>query len=169
LKFIFSVIACLLLVAGAYSQSVQPPISPAVEELYLARDDGKGKPGEQVSEFRTTDIPIHCVVLLDISAAATIKMNFVAVNVSGVKADTKVVTASYTTRENQNRVNFTGRPDELWTPGKYRVDIFVDGKMDKSIEFNIVGNSGVVPRGGKSLPRKIQKPPQGVGKIKPKT
>ncbi len=69
-------------------------------------------------------------------------MNFVAVGVTGVKADTKVVTASYTTKEGQNRVNFSGKPDGKWTPGKYRVDIFLDGKIAKNIEFEIKGSGG---------------------------
>lgn len=110
---------------------------PAIEEVYLARDDGKGKAGEQVAEFVTTDIPIHCVVLLDSMTKVTVKMNFVAVTVAGVKAETKVVTASYTTKEGQNRVFFTGRPDGRWTPGKYRVDLFLDGKAATNIPFEI--------------------------------
>ena len=109
--------------------------SSGVEEVYLAKYDGEGKAGDQVSAFSTTDIPIYCVVLLESSKATVVKMNFVAVSVSGVKADTKVVTASYTTKESQNRVNFTGRPDGKWTPGKYRVDIFLDGKSLKDISL----------------------------------
>ncbi|MBK9215055.1 MAG: hypothetical protein IPM59_05565 [Chloracidobacterium sp.] len=119
-----------------------PAVAPTVEEVYLAKDDGNGKAGEQVSEFATTDIPIHCIVLLDSAAKVTVKMNFVAVSVSGVKAETKVVTASYTTKEGQNRVYFTGRPDGRWTPGKYRVDLFLDGKAATNVAFEIK-SSGV--------------------------
>ena len=118
-----------------------------VEELYLAKDDGSGKAGKQVTEFLTTDVPIFCVVLLDTVEKVTVKMNFVAVSVAGVKADTKVVTASYTTTQGQNRVNFTGRPDGRWTPGRYRVDIILDGKVAKNVEFNIKG-LGARPAGG---------------------
>jgi hypothetical protein len=86
------------------------------------------------------------VVLLESSEPAVVKMNFVAVSVAGVRPETKVVTASYTTKGGQNRVNFTGRPDGRWTPGKYRVDLFLDGKMVKDLEFNIIssasGNKG---------------------------
>ncbi|HEV7699895.1 MAG TPA: hypothetical protein VGO43_06680 [Pyrinomonadaceae bacterium] len=110
---------------------------PTVEEVYLARDNGNGKAGEQADEFRTTDVPIYCVVLLETTSKVTVKMNFVAVRVTGVKSETKVVSASYTTKENQNRVNFTGTPDGAWTPGRYRVDLFIDGKPAKSIEFDI--------------------------------
>ena len=141
MKVLSAILICLFVAAGAYAQGDTPmtPAAPAVEELYLAKDNGYGKAGEQVDEFRTTDVPIYCVVLLDATTKVTVKMNFVAVDVAGVKADTKVVTASYTTKEGQNRVNFTGRPDDKWTPGKYRVDIFIDGKIAKNIEFEIKG------------------------------
>ena len=124
----------------AVSQAV-PLAVGGVEELYLAKDDGSGKAGEQVSEFLTTDVPIHCVILLDTPSKVTVKMNFVAVAVSGVKAETKVVSATYTTKEGQNRVFFTGRPDGRWTAGKYRVDIFLDGKPATNIAFDIKSNT----------------------------
>ena len=136
MKFIYAITLCLFVAVGAYSQGDQAA-APKVGELYLAKDNGNGKAGEQVAEFSTSDIPIYCVVLLDGSGKVTVKMNFVAVSVVGVKADTKVVTASYTTKDGQNRVNFTGRPEDLWTPGTYRVDIFLDGKIAKNVEFEI--------------------------------
>ncbi|CAN5526010.1 hypothetical protein BH10ACI3_BH10ACI3_12840 [soil metagenome] len=127
---------------SASAQTEPTPAAPGVEEVYLAKDNGEGKAGDQATEFKTTDVPIYCVVLLENSAKTTVKMNFVAVNVNGVKADTKVVTATYTTKENQNRVNFSGRPDEKWTPGTYRVDLFLDGKLVKGVEFKIKGPGG---------------------------
>lgn len=141
MKLIYTILICLFVAVGCHAQG-DAPAAPAIEELYLAKDDGDGMAGEQVSEFRTTDVPIYCVVLLDTVARVTVKMNFVAVSVTGVKADTKVVTASYTTKEGQNRVNFSGKPDGKWTPGKYRVDIFVDGKIAQNIEFEIKGSGG---------------------------
>lgn len=130
-----------MLSAGAFAQGDTIP-APGVEELYLAKDDGKGKAGEQVGEFSTGDIPIYCVVMLDTAAKVTVKMNFVAVSVSGVKPETKVVTASYTMKDGQNRVNFTGTPEGKWTPGKYRVDIFIDGKIARDLAFEIKGSGG---------------------------
>lgn len=138
LSFLFA--AILFFCPSVFAQ--MPAATGGIEEVYLARDNGEGKAGEQVTEFTTTDIPIYCVVLLESEAKAVVKMNFVAVKVSGVKAETKVVTASYTTKEGQNRVNFTGRPEGKWTPGKYRVDLFLDGKPVRTLEFEIKG-SGV--------------------------
>jgi hypothetical protein len=135
------VLLSLLLAVLPFSAPSQMPLAtPGVEEVYLAKDDGSGKAGEQVSEFLTTDVPIHCVILLDTPSKVTVKMNFVAVAVSGVKAETKVVAASYTTKDGQNRVFFTGRPDGRWTPGKYRVDIFLDGKPATNVAFDIKPN-----------------------------
>ena len=141
MKFIYSFILCLFVATGSHAQGDQAP-TPAVESLYLAKDNGSGKAGEQVAEFSTSDLPIYCVVLLERTGKVTVKMNFVAVSVAGVKADTKVVTASYTTKDGQNRVNFSGRPEDLWTPGTYRVDIFLDGKIAKNVEFEIK-NKGI--------------------------
>lgn len=136
MKSIHTILFCLFIVIGVCAQGDEPVVA-SIEEVYLAKDDGKGKAGEQVTEFVTTDVPIYCVVLLDTQKAVTVKINFVAVGVAGVKAETKVVTASYTTKDGQNRVNFTGRPEGEWTPGKYRVDIFLDGKAARAVEFEI--------------------------------
>ncbi|MEO6656468.1 MAG: hypothetical protein ABIO36_10340 [Pyrinomonadaceae bacterium] len=134
-----------LFASAVFAQTLpSTPAAPAtgIEEVYLAIDDGEGKAGEQVSEFRTTDIPIYCVVLLESNSKTVIKMNFVAVSVSGVRPETKVVTASYTTKDGQNRVNFSGRPEGKWTAGKYRVDLFLDGRIAKNVEFEIKGTTG---------------------------
>lgn len=140
-KVFFLIIFLFLSCHAVFAQTDQPP-ADGIKEVYLAKDDGNGKAGEQVTEFRTTDIPIYCVVLLESDAKAVVKMNFVAVNVVGVKPETKVVTASYTTKDGQNRVNFSGKPEGKWTPGKYRVDLFLDGKKVKDVEFDIKTASG---------------------------
>jgi len=138
-KAIFLLLICALFTLGTNAQGQPVPTPPAdgLEELYLAKDDGAGKAGEVVTTFSTSDVPIHCIVQLDSVRVATIKMNFVAVKVNGVKPETKVVTTSYTTKPNQNQVNFTGRPDSVWTAGRYRVDIFLDGKLARSYDFLI--------------------------------
>src|SRR4051812_25168643 len=131
MRFGAVVAMCLFMTHVLFSQTPSAPAAPTIEEVYLAKDNGSGKAGEQAEEFRTTDVPIYCVVLLDSPAKVTVKMNFVAVNVAGVKPETKVVTASYATTEKQNKVNFVGTPDGVWVPGRYRVDLFLDGKAAK--------------------------------------
>ena len=110
---------------------------PGSVEIYLAKDDGTGKAGEEATSFVTTDVPIYCVVQLGSSQPTTVKMNLVAVAVPGVKADTKVVSTSYTTKDNQDRVNFSGSPVGQWVAGRYRVDIFVGNAPVASREFSV--------------------------------
>jgi hypothetical protein len=119
---------------GAFAQV---KTETGIDDIYLSKDNGKGQAGEAVTVFRTTDIPIYCVVELDSTTPVTVKMNLVAENVAGVKADTKVVSTSYTTKEGESRVNFNGRPYGKWTPGKYRAEIFIDGKFSRNLSFEI--------------------------------
>ncbi len=138
-KFIpvFAAILIGIFAAAAFGQP--SPVSPTSNllEVYLAKDDGTGHPGDASELFSTTDVPIYCVVLLNSVDPTKVSMSFVAAEVAGIKAGTKVVTTTYTTKQGENRVNFTGRPEKLWIVGKYRVDIYIDGKFEKSSEFLI--------------------------------
>jgi hypothetical protein len=137
------IFACAFIMNAQESDLAQP--DSGVTEIYLAKDDGTGKAGDQASSFVTTDVPIYCVVLLSSATPVTVKMNLVAVAVAGVKADTRVVSTSYTTRENENRVNFTGRPAGEWVPGRYRVDLFIGARPVASREFAVQKASHAKP------------------------
>jgi len=158
MKALFLLIVFAFFSVTAPGQAVPTPPVDGVEEVYLARDDGDGKAGDVVTTFGISDIPIHCIVQLDTVKIATVKMNLVAVNVPGVKPETKVVTTSYTTKGNQNQVNFTGRPDKVWTPGKYRVDIFLDGKLAKSHDFTIQKPISANPAANSLQPKQPPRP-----------
>ncbi len=137
-----------------------PESEMGAAEIYLAKDDGKGNPGEPATEFSTTDTPIHCVVKLGDTAPVTVKMFLVAVNVSGVKPDSRVVSASFTTSDGQNEVFFNGRPQKLWFSGTYRADIFVDGKPFRSLDFVVTApkaaskGSSLAPKTSSVKPRR---------------
>lgn len=136
-----TVFITLLIIFSAFGASAQTedaePQIVGVEEIFLAKDDGAGKMGDAAEDFLTTDIPIYCVVQLNSNKPATVKMNFVAVNVKGVKAETKVLSVNYKTNGKQNRVNFTGTPEGNWMAGNYRIDIFIDGKPATGKSFEI--------------------------------
>ena len=151
MNLLFTFLCCLLLSAGVAAQTEMPVSADltkkvGVEEIYLAKDDGEGGAGEAVESFLTTDVPIYCVVLLDSTKAATVKMNFVAVSVKGVKPETKVLSVSYQTNGKQNRVNFTGRPDGAWIAGSYRIDIFVDDNLAGNRSFEIKKSPSALPK-----------------------
>ena len=142
MKIIFITLLCLIFTSAAFAQQEEEGKMPApqtvgVEDVYLAKDNGEGKAGEAAEYFLTTDIPIYCVVELNSLKPATVKMNLVAVNVPGVKAESKVITVTFKTNGKQNRVNFTGKPDGVWTAGSYRIDVFIDDKLAVGKAFEI--------------------------------
>jgi hypothetical protein len=168
-KIILITLLFLLSAFAAFAQQKAPDKTPSpqlvgVEDVYLAKDNGEGKAGDAAEHFLTTDIPIYCVVALDSLKPAVVKMNLVAVNVQGVKAESRVITVSYKTDGKQNVVNFTGRPDGDWTAGSYRVDIFVDDKLAIGKNFEIKKSSPEIQK--KSTAVENFTPPK--PKVKPK-
>lgn len=154
-------ILLLFIVVAAFSWAgySQTLARVGITEVYLAKDDGKGNAGDVATTFLPTDIPIYCVVQLDSTEPATVKMNLVAESVPGVKADTKVVSTSYTTRNGENRVNFYGRPAGKWVPGRYRAEIFIEGKLVKILSFEVKGPPSIVAASRFQPPqRKSNKP-----------
>lgn len=145
MRFAYTILLTTLLSAASFGQVAQvkpaEPTSDRVEDVYLARDNGSGKAGDVAETFTTADVPIYCVVMLAIMEPTLVKMNFVAVKVPGVKAESKVVSAAYTTKQGQDRVFFSGRPDGTWVAGTYRIDIFVADKKERSLIFQISGNT----------------------------
>lgn len=139
MKIIFLLTFCFLL-NGYVSAQIEPEKNNpdvGVEEIFLAKGDGKGSAGDAAENFVVTDIPIYCIVQLDSLKSAVVKMNLIAVKVNGVKPETRVISVSYTTNGEQSRVSFKGAPQGKWVVGSYRFDIFVDGKLAGNKNFEI--------------------------------
>jgi hypothetical protein len=164
LKYFIFLISAMLCSSPVIAQT--PESDPGTAEIYLAKDDGKGKPGEPATVFSTSDSPIHCVVKLGDTTPVTVKMFLVAVNVSGVKPDSRVVSASFTTTDGQNEVFFNGRPHKVWFAGSYRADIFVDGKPFRSLDFVVTAPKAAVkansfaPKSAVAKPRSPRSKPK---------
>lgn len=160
---------CLLFSLAAFGQPPAAPTEKAsvgVEGIALMRDDGNGNADQETTVFGQSDVPIHCQIFLDSFVPATVKMNLVATDVKGLKAESKIITVSYKTNGKQNIVNFKGSPDDIWLAGKYRIDVFIDNKLAGNKEFEIekttptqaVQTNFVQPKPKpKPLPRKPRK------------
>lgn len=134
-------LAAVLFASFAGVSAQTPDNKPVgISELYMAKDDGNGSYGDAVESFAVTDLPIYCVVQLDSFKAAKVAMYFVAVDVKGVKPESRIITVNFATDGNQSLVYFRGKPKSgNWFPGNYRVDIYVDDKLAGSKAFPIVG------------------------------
>ena len=146
--------AILLLISTAASQNAEdaaltavsaaPVDVPTVAAIYLARDDGTGHAGDPATVFRPRDVPIYCVVQLKSAGPFDVRMDLLAVAVAGVKPGTRVVSARYTTRGREDRVNFTGSPQGVWVAGRYRADVFVNGKPAGRLEFEVIAGEEAI-------------------------
>lgn len=135
MKLFLSLFLCLFVGFNLYSQTEKAEIG--VEEIALFRSDGKGNVGEATDKFTTIDRPIYCSVTLDSTKTAAVKMIIVAARAAGLKPETKVVTVNYATKENQNQIVFDASPNGVWAAGSYRADVYVNGKLAKSLAFEI--------------------------------
>lgn len=141
------ILAVLMFCLPAFAQLSLTDIADdgPISEAYLAKIDVDGKAGEPATNFLTTDVPIFCVVRLVSSGTTTVKMNLIAVSVPGVKSETSVVAAAYTTKPNETIVNFTGKPEGNWVAGGYRADILVGGKLAASLPFEVKRGTAALP------------------------
>jgi hypothetical protein len=133
MKILTLVLLCLFFALNVFAQTEDV----GIEQISLWRVDSENKPSEETEGFLTTDKPLLFKIQLNSKKPATVKMLLVAVNVQGMKPETKSVTISYTTNGNQNIVNFRASPDGVWTAGKYRADVYINGKLVAGKEFMI--------------------------------
>ncbi len=130
----------ILLASGSiYSQAPAAAVvaDGKITELYLAKDDGKGAEGERAENFELADIPIYCIVKLNAPGGTNVKMILLAATVPGIKSGSKVVTTAYTLKDRETQVTFYGQPTDKWLAGKYKVELYVDNKLERTVDFNI--------------------------------
>lgn len=155
MKFVLTIFLCLFSGSNAFAQSEESKINSAigVEEISLARGvDGV----DATDKFRTGDNPIFCFIQLDAEKPATVKMILVAVKAANIKPESKIVTVSYTTEANQNRVSFTASPNGgVWAAGDYRVDVYVGGKLAKSRTFVVEKSPQEIRKQKLSAPKSL--------------
>jgi hypothetical protein len=108
-----------------------------VEKIDLAKDDGKGDAGDVVSSFQSTDNPLHFVAhLSEFESGTKIKMVLTAIDAGGSKNE-KVGELEKTTTAFENVLDAHWEFPKAWPVGRYKIEAFVNEKLDKSLEFDI--------------------------------
>jgi hypothetical protein len=109
----------------------------AIEDLHMAKDDGNGSPGEETSAFSPGDRTIHCVAkLADAKAGTKMKFSWFIVDADGAKNE-KIKDIDYTTRALENIVHGHLTLPQDWPSGKYRVEVFVNGNLEKTAQYSV--------------------------------
>ncbi len=109
-----------------------------ITEIRMAKDNGSGDPQDgAVDTFGPTDRTVHCVIKLKESDSGTnIKFSWMIVEAEGAKNE-KIKEIEYTTKPLENVVHAHLTLPRDWPKGKYKVDVYVNGKVDKTINYAV--------------------------------
>ncbi len=107
-----------------------------IEGVSLAKAN-QDKPGERVTHFAPGDRKIYCVVDLNMAKVDT-KVRFIwkAVDVEGAD-NGEFKTIDYLTKPQEGRVNGHVSLPRDWPKGKYRVEVYINGELGKTIDYTI--------------------------------
>ena len=107
-----------------------------VSEVYMARDDN-GEPGQRTDKFGPGDRTIHCVAKLKEGVDGTrIKFTWWVINATGAQNE-KLRDIDYSTKEKENIVHSNLFLKKDWPPGKYKVEVYVNDSLDKTVNFAV--------------------------------
>ena len=120
---------CAAPATGAKSQAV------SIKTLVLARDYKGGKAVGIAKTFKPANKKIHCVVGLNRVATVTAKAAWYAVDAAGLR-NFKIVEASLP-RQLADQLHFNASLPRPWPVGKYRVDVYINGKLARSVPYTI--------------------------------
>jgi hypothetical protein len=109
----------------------------AIKEIHMAKDDGNGSPGETTDTFDTGDRTIHCVTTLKSAKSGTqMKFSWWIVDAEGSQ-NRKIKDIDYKTRALENIVHGHLTLPQDWPAGKYKVQVYVNGDIDKTVFYTV--------------------------------
>ena len=117
------------------------PNRPANAEVYVNEinmaKDRDGDPGDEADEFSPVDRTIHCVIMLNKARGGTkIKFTWTAVDVAEL-GNSEIRSIDYTTRPFENKIHAHLTLQRDWPKGSYRVEVYINGNLDKQINFMV--------------------------------
>ena len=109
----------------------------ALKEVYMAKDDGSGQPGDHTTTFEPGDHTIHCVATLKEAKAGTeMKFSWYIVDADGTQ-NKKVKDIDYSTKTLENVIHGHLTLPQDWPKGKYKVEVYVNGNLDKTVPYTV--------------------------------
>jgi hypothetical protein len=132
-RSIFGVLILLVLTGLACSFSAS---TANIKEAKLAKDSE----GSQPTTTFAQDEPFYAVVdLANAPDDTKVKAVWIAVEAEGVDPNTTIDEAEVTSGDGQLTFDLTN--DKLWPVGKYKVDLYLNDKLDRSLEFAVAGSA----------------------------
>jgi hypothetical protein len=130
---ILAAFATLLLVSLACNFSVS---TANISDAWLARDK-EGK--DRTTVFEPQDIFYAIVKLSNAPDDTTIKATWTAVDVAGTDPNTFLDETELTQGDGALAFNLSN--DQLWPAGNYKVDLYLNGELDRTLDFEVGGGA----------------------------
>lgn len=128
-KRIFFVFALLILTALACSFS-----TANIKEAKMAKDADGAQPTTTFAQ----DEPFYCVVQLTNAPDDTkVKAVWTAVEAEGVDPNFKLGEKELTSGDGQLNFSYVNGEGNLWPTGKYKVELYLNDKLDRTLEFQV--------------------------------
>jgi hypothetical protein len=118
------------------NKEAQSGSSAAIKEIHMAKDNN-GSPGDETDSFAPSDRTIHCVATLKQAKSGTqMKFSWWIVDAGGAQ-NQNIKDIDYTTRGPENIVHGHLTVPQDWPTGKYKVQIYVNGDLDKTVAYTV--------------------------------
>jgi hypothetical protein len=144
MKRVLASIALLLAVSAALAACSASFSTANISSAVLAKDASANfDPIDPTSTFPSDQAVIHLVLTLkNVPSDTTVKAVWTAVDVGdAAPADTKIDELEKTMNDS-GKVDFTlSIPSSgVWPVGTYKVDVYLDGKLNKTLEFSVAAS-----------------------------
>jgi hypothetical protein len=113
--------------------TIAPSASSAVSGAFLASDDQGANP---TTVFKNSDTFYFIVNLSSTAGISNIKAVWTAINVEGEAPNTEINTTD-TPLDGNDIFTFNVANQQLWPAGKYKVDLYLNDKLDRTLEFEV--------------------------------
>ena len=130
----FVILAIALLAIATVSCSVNFSVSTAnIKSAKLSASE-TGSP--ETTVFSPDDMTVYCIVKLANAPDDTVvKAVWTAVDVEGADANTKIDDAELKSGDADLTFDLTNNGP--WPVGKYKVDLYLNGKLDRTLEYKV--------------------------------
>lgn len=134
---------CLLVVLALWLEvtgfpcpaSAASSLAPGVKAATIHRDDGKGQPGEPVTQVQPADRTLHFRVEMDRHHDDEVEAKWVFVSVDTSAGKDTQFGESTLRGKGYTKISGVLRGEADWPVGRYRVDLFLNGKLTQSIDY----------------------------------
>jgi len=107
-----------------------------LKDIHMAKDKG-GQPGDKADSFEPGDRTIHCVAILKEAKSGTMmQFSWWIVDADGTQ-NKKIKDIDYSTKALESTIHGHLSLPQDWPKGKYKVQVFVNGDLDKTINYTV--------------------------------